>query len=71
MTPVCEYLNYSGRDDLLAGGVHMVPVQTRVGAFKVWTKRMATTRRSTAALAQRTSTSKPSIAICRRPVFRL
>jgi proline iminopeptidase len=39
MTAVCEYLDYSGRDDLLAGGVRMVPIQTPVGQFKVWTKR--------------------------------
>jgi proline iminopeptidase len=40
MKPVCEYLNYSGRDDLLAGGVRMVPIETPAGAFKVWTKRI-------------------------------
>ena len=40
MRPVCEYLDYAGKDDLLAGGVRMVPVATPVGAFKVWTKRI-------------------------------
>jgi len=40
MKPVCEYLDYSGRDDLLGGGVRMVPIETPVGAFKVWTKRI-------------------------------
>jgi proline iminopeptidase len=40
MQPVYEYLDYSGREDVLAGGVRMVPVQTPVGAFKVWTKRI-------------------------------
>ncbi len=40
MQPVCEYLDYSGRDDMLAGGVRMVPIKTPVGAFKVWTKRI-------------------------------
>lgn len=40
INPVCEYLDYSGRDDALSGGVRMVPVDTRAGAFKVWTKRI-------------------------------
>ena len=40
MKPVCEYLDYSGRDDLLGGGVRMVPIETPIGAFKVWTKRI-------------------------------
>ena len=40
MKAVCEYLDYSGRDDVLSGGVRMVPIQTPVGAFKVWTKRI-------------------------------
>jgi len=40
MKPVCEYLNYSGRRDVLAGGVRMVPVDTRTGVYKVWTKRI-------------------------------
>lgn len=40
MKPVCEYLDYSGRGDVLAGGVRMVPVETPAGAFKVWTKRI-------------------------------
>lgn len=40
MKPVCEYLDYSGRDDLLGGGVRMVPVETPVGSFKVWAKRI-------------------------------
>ncbi len=35
-----EYLDYSGRDDALSGGVRMVPVNTPAGAFKVWTKRV-------------------------------
>ena len=38
MKPVCEYLDYSGRDDVLGGGVRMVPIETPIGAFKVWTK---------------------------------
>jgi proline iminopeptidase len=40
MKPVCQYLDYSGRHDLLAGGVRMVPIETPIGAFKVWTKRI-------------------------------
>lgn len=40
MKPVCEYLDYSGRDDLIAGGVRMVPIETSFGPFKVWTKRI-------------------------------
>jgi proline iminopeptidase len=35
-----EYLDYSGRDDALSGGVRMVDVNTPAGAFKVWTKRV-------------------------------
>jgi proline iminopeptidase len=38
--PAGEYLDYSGRDDALAGGVRMVSIDTPVGAFKVWTKRI-------------------------------
>jgi len=33
------YLDYSSRDDLLSGGVKMIPVNTPSGDFKVWTKR--------------------------------
>lgn len=40
MKAVCEYLDYSGRDDVVGGGVRMVPIQTPVGPFKVWTKRI-------------------------------
>jgi proline iminopeptidase len=34
------YLDYSGRDDLLGGGVRMIPVSTPHGVFRVWTKRI-------------------------------
>jgi proline iminopeptidase len=34
------YLDYTGREDLLAGGVRMIPVRTTAGTFKVWTKRV-------------------------------
>jgi proline iminopeptidase len=35
-----RYLDYSGRDDVLTGGVRMIPVQTPRGTFRVWTKRV-------------------------------
>jgi proline iminopeptidase len=35
-----DYLDYSGRPDLLAGGVRMIPVTTPRGTFRVWTKRV-------------------------------
>jgi proline iminopeptidase len=34
------YLDYSGRDDVLSGGVKMIPIRTPKGDFKVWTKRV-------------------------------
>lgn len=39
-TAVVDYLDYSGRDDLLSGGVKMIPVKTSQGTFRVWTKRI-------------------------------
>lgn len=35
-----NYLDYSGRDDVLGGGVRLIPVQTPKGEFRVWTKRI-------------------------------
>ena len=35
-----KYLDYSGKDDLLSGGVKMIPVVTPKGTFHVWTKRV-------------------------------
>ncbi len=35
-----HYTDNRGRDDVLAGGVKMIPIQTPVGTFKVWTKRV-------------------------------
>jgi proline iminopeptidase len=35
-----QYLDYSGRDDVLSGGVKMIPVSTPEGTFRVWTKRI-------------------------------
>jgi proline iminopeptidase len=34
------YLDYSGRDDVLSGGVKLVSVRTPKGDFRVWTKRI-------------------------------
>ena len=35
-----SYLDNSGRDDVLTGGVRMVPITTPNGDFRVWTKRV-------------------------------
>ena len=35
-----SYLDYSGRDDVLSGGVKLVSVHTPKGDFRVWTKRV-------------------------------
>ena len=37
---ITEYLNYAGRDDILSGGVKMIPIETPKGIFRVWTKRI-------------------------------
>jgi len=34
------YFDNSGRDDVLAGGVKMIPIETPKGTFRVWTKRI-------------------------------
>ena len=34
------YLDYTGRDDVLSGGVKLIPVSTPKGTFRVWTKRV-------------------------------
>jgi proline iminopeptidase len=34
------YLDSSGREDVLSGGVRMIPVRTPLGEFRVWTKRI-------------------------------
>ena len=39
-TTETSYLDYSGRDDYLSGGVKMIPITTPKGEFKVWTKRV-------------------------------
>jgi proline iminopeptidase len=35
-----QYLDHSGRADVLSGGVRMIPIHTPKGDFKVWTKRV-------------------------------
>jgi proline iminopeptidase len=37
---VSAYLDNSGRPDLLAGGIRMIPIETPKGTFRVWTKRV-------------------------------
>ena len=34
-----KYYDNTGRDDVLGGGVKMIPIATPKGTFKVWTKR--------------------------------
>jgi proline iminopeptidase len=34
------YLDYSGRDDVLSGGVRKIPVSPPKGTFGVWVKRV-------------------------------
>lgn len=35
-----DYLQSAGRDDVLSGGVKLIPINTSHGAFRVWTKRI-------------------------------
>ncbi len=35
-----DYLHYADPDDMLSGGVKMIPVTTPKGTFRVWTKRV-------------------------------
>ena len=35
-----DYFDNTGRDDVLSGGVKMIPIDTPKGTFKVWTKRI-------------------------------
>jgi proline iminopeptidase len=39
-SPAASYFDNTGRDDVVSGGVKMIPVSTPKGAFKVWTKRI-------------------------------
>ena len=34
------YFDHTGRDDVLAGGVKLIPIKTPKGEFRVWTKRV-------------------------------
>jgi proline iminopeptidase len=36
---ISGYLDYSGRDDVLSGGVRMISVDTPAGRYRVWVKR--------------------------------
>jgi len=38
--PPSSYYDNTGRDDVLSGGVKMIPISTPKGTFKVWTKRI-------------------------------
>jgi proline iminopeptidase len=38
--PASAYFDNAGRDDVLSGGVKMIPINTPKGTFKVWTKRV-------------------------------
>jgi len=35
-----RYFDQTGRDDVLAGGIKMIPITTPSGTFRVWTKRV-------------------------------
>lgn len=37
---LASYFDNTGRDDILTGGVKMIPINTPAGQFKVWTKRV-------------------------------
>ena len=39
-TAIAPYFDNSGRDDVLSGGVKMIPIHTPSGDFRVWTKRV-------------------------------
>jgi proline iminopeptidase len=36
---LATYFDNAGREDVLAGGVRMIPIETPKGSFRVWTKR--------------------------------
>ena len=35
-----DYLDYSGRSDRRSGGARQIPIETSLGSFSVWTKRV-------------------------------
>jgi proline iminopeptidase len=37
--PATDYFDHTGRDDVLSGGVRLIPISTPKGPFRVWTKR--------------------------------
>jgi proline iminopeptidase len=39
-TVPASYFDSSGRDDVLSGGVRLIPIETPKGTFKVWTRRV-------------------------------
>jgi proline iminopeptidase len=39
-SPLTAYFDNTGRDDVLSGGVKLIPITTPKGTFKVWTKRV-------------------------------
>ena len=39
-TTPARYFDNAGRDDVLSGGVKMIPIETPKGTFRVWTKRI-------------------------------
>ncbi|THH36529.1 proline iminopeptidase-family hydrolase [Neolewinella litorea] len=39
-TEAADYYDNGGRDDVLSGGVRMIPISTPSGEFRVWTKRV-------------------------------
>ncbi len=38
-TTLAEYFDTAGRDDVMSGGIKLIPISTPKGDFKVWTKR--------------------------------
>src|SRR5438093_8969497 len=39
-TDLSAYFDNTGRDDVLGGGVRMIPIDAPRGRFRVWTKRI-------------------------------
>ena len=44
-TGAAAYFDQTGRDDVLSGGVKMIPITTPRGTFHVWTKRVGNNQR--------------------------
>ncbi|MFX0038848.1 MAG: proline iminopeptidase-family hydrolase [Promethearchaeota archaeon] len=45
-----NYFDTTGREDILTGGIKLIPIQTPFGEFKVWTKRVGNNPRTKALL---------------------